>query len=58
MIVPKTHFEQVPLEVLKKLIEQQIATEEIVEAPAKVKKTSSTVVPVAHGTRNGKGRKS
>jgi hypothetical protein len=56
--VPKTHFEQVPLEVLKKLIEQQIATEEIVEAPAKVKKTSSTVVPVAHGTRNGKGRKS
>jgi hypothetical protein len=57
MIVPKTHFEQVPLEVLKKLIEQQIATEEIVEAPAKVKKTSSKVVPVVRGVRNGKGGK-
>ena len=58
MIVPKTHFDQVPLAVIKKLIEEQIATEEIVEAPDKVKKNSSKVVPGALGARNGKGRKS
>jgi hypothetical protein len=58
MIVPKTHFDQVPLEVIKKLIEQQIAAEEVVEAPDEVKKISSKAVPVALGARNGKGRKS
>lgn len=57
MIVPKTHFDQVPLEVVKKLIEEQIATEEIIESPDEVKKISSKVVPVGLGARAGKGGK-
>jgi len=58
MIQPKTHFDQVPLEVIKKLIEQQLAAEGIVEPPDETKKISSKVVPIALGARNGKGRKS
>jgi hypothetical protein len=41
MIVPKTHFDQVPLAVVKKLIEEKIVTEVIVASPDEIKKTSS-----------------
>lgn len=58
MIQPKTHFDQVPLEAIKKLVEEQIATEEIVKSPDEAKKIRPKVVPVALGARNGQWRKS
>ena len=36
MISPKTHFEQVPLEVVKKIVAEQIKKEEAAERTAKV----------------------
>jgi hypothetical protein len=42
MIVPKTHFDQVPLAVVKKLIEEKIVTEVIVASPDETKKISPT----------------
>ena len=37
MIEPKTYFEQVPLEIVKKIIEEQIKQEEIAELASKPK---------------------
>lgn len=37
MAKPKTHFEQVPLEIIKKIVEEQIKQEEIAEPTSKPK---------------------
>jgi hypothetical protein len=31
MLKPRTHFEQVPLEIVKKIVEQEISTETVTE---------------------------
>ena len=58
MIRQSTHFDQVPLEVVKKLIEEKVATEETVTSPDETKRISSTEIPAALVAVNGKGRKS
>ncbi len=35
MANPRTHFEQVPLEIVKKIVEQQIKQQEIAESASK-----------------------
>jgi hypothetical protein len=50
MIRQSTHFDQVPLEVVKKLIEEKVAIEETVTSPEEI--------PVAPVAVDGKGRKS
>jgi hypothetical protein len=58
MIRQSTHFDQVPLEVVKKLIEEKAAIEEAVASPDETKRISSTGIPVAPVAVNRKGRKS
>lgn len=42
MLRPKTHFEQVPLEVVKKIVAEQIKKEELAERTANRKSTTTT----------------
>lgn len=58
MIRQSTHFDQVPLEVVKKLIEEKVAIEETVTSPDETRRIISTEIPVAPVAVNGKGRKS
>jgi hypothetical protein len=58
MIRQSTHFDQVPLEVVKKLIEEKAAIEEGVTSPDETKRISPKEIPVASVGVNGKGRKS
>jgi hypothetical protein len=57
MLRQSTHFDQVPLEVVKKLIEEKVAIEETRTSPDETKGISSTEIPVASDAVNGKGRK-
>jgi hypothetical protein len=58
MIRQSTHFDQVPLEVVKKLIEEKIVIEETVTSSDETKRISYTKIPVASAAVNEKGRKS
>jgi hypothetical protein len=58
MIRKSTRFDQVPLEVVKKLIEDKVATEVTVTSPDETKRVRSTEIPLASGAVNRKGRKS
>ena len=58
MIRQSTHFDQVPLEVVRKMIEEKVAIEETVTPPDETKRISSPEIPVRSGAINGKGRKS
>jgi hypothetical protein len=53
----KTNFEQVPLEVVKKIVEEQAMREETTESGRGTKKKELEQVLLAIGRTNGKGRK-
>jgi hypothetical protein len=57
MIRQSKRFDQVPLEVVKKLIEEKVAIEDAVAPPDETKKVRSTEIPAASGAVNRKGRK-
>jgi len=55
MIASKTHYEQVPLEVIKGIIEQQDGRRIAVAEPAATKKTSDASVSRT-GSRQSRGK--
>jgi hypothetical protein len=56
-MVKKTRFEQVSLEVVKKVVEEQAKREETTESGRGTKKEELEQVLLAIGRANGKGRK-
>jgi hypothetical protein len=53
----KTNFEQVPLEVVKKVVEEQAEREETTESDRVTKKEELEQILLAIGRSNGKGKK-
>jgi hypothetical protein len=56
-MLKKTTFEQVPLEVVKKVIEQQAEREETTESGRGTKKEDLEQIRLAISRANGKGKK-